>query len=253
MISKIYGIALRRKRLTEFIFENTEKRPNLLSLSKNKKINENKNNTDNTYLCLYTLFEEGMNDLIKKKNSSINYHDKYNSDKNIYIYSFKNNNSFKQKISQNNLRNIKLKNHTNANINIYKNNKYKNGVSHKNDNMEKAHYIHKKLFPFKYYLYSQLVKNNCFRKSSIIFPQKFMHVYNFMCQMLDITSYMILQREFNNLKNTFILKKYKTIIGSRQKINVNDPFFNIDIEESLRLNNFSIFDKSSKKNLISNH
>ena len=253
VISKIYGIALRRKKLSEFIFENTEKRPSLLSFSKNKKLIENKNNADNTYLCLYTLFEEGMNDLKKKKNSSINYHDKYNSDKNIYIYSFKNNNSFKQKISQNNLRNIKLKNHTNGNINIYKNIKYKNGISHKNDNIEKTHYIHKKLFPFKYYLYSKLIKNNCFRKSSIILPQKFIHVYNFMCQMLDITSYMILQREFNNLKNTFILKKYKTIIGSRQKINVNDPFFNIDIEESLRLNNFSIFDKSSKKNLISNH
>ena len=80
-----------------------------------------------------------------------------------------------------------------------------------------------------------------------------MHVYNFMCQMLDITSYMTLQREFNNLKNTFILKKYKTIIGNRQKINVNAPFFNIDIEECLRLNNFSIFDKSNKKNIISNH
>jgi len=253
VISKIYGIALRRKKLSEFIFENTEKRPSLLSFSKNKILNENKNNADNTYLCLYTLFEEGMNDLKKKKNSSINYHDKYNSDKNIYIYSFKNNNSFKQKISQNNLQNIKLKNHTNGNINIYKNNKYKNGISHKNDNIEKTHYIHKKLFPFKYYLYSKLIKNNCFRKSSIILLQKFIHVYNFMCQMFDITSYIILQREFNNLKNTFILKKYKTIIGNKQKINVNAPFFNIDIEECLRLNNFSIFDKSNKKNLISIH
>ena len=70
-----------------------------------------------------------------------------------------------------------------------------------------------------------------------------------MCQMFDITSYIILQREFNNLKNSVIIKKYKTIIGKKQKINIADPLFKTNIEECLLFHKFTIFDKQSKNDL----
>ena len=250
-ISAIYGISLRRKKFTEFLFENIEKKPTTFVISKNKKINGIKNKTiiDNSSFGLAMQFEEGMNDLNKKKNNSINHYDKNKSDKNAFIYSFRPNNYLNNKTIQNNREKIKY--NANENINTYniKENKYKNGIIQNNDSIENFHYIYKKLFPFKYYLFSILMKHNCFRKGSIFFPSKFILVYKFMCQMFDITSYIILQREFNNLKNSVIIKKYKTIIGKKQKINIADPLFKTNIEDCLLFHKFTIFDKQSKNDL----
>ena len=61
-----------------------------------------------------------------------------------------------------------------------------------------------------------------------------------MCQIFDVTSYLILQREFNILKSLFLFKKYKTFIENKQKVNINDSLFNIDIKECLRSNTYLI-------------
>jgi len=65
-------------------------------------------------------------------------------------------------------------------------------------------------------------------------------VCDFMCQIFDVTSYLILQREFNILKSLFLFKKYKTFIENKQKVNINDSLFNIDIKECLRSNTYLI-------------
>ena len=95
-------------------------------------------------------------------------------------------------------------------------------------------------FPYKYYLCSIFIKNFDTTKNSIFFTRKFLSVYNFICQLFDISSYLILQREFEILKNTMIIGKYKDILENRQKINVNDKSFNINMKECLDTKKFSI-------------
>jgi hypothetical protein len=107
-------------------------------------------------------------------------------------------------------------------------------------NSSKSDYIKKTLFPYKYYLCSILIKNLDVSKNSKFFTKKFISVYYFICQLFDISSYLILQKEFEIMKNTLIIGKYKDIMESRRKINVNDLSFNINIKECLDTQKFSI-------------
>ena len=104
----------------------------------------------------------------------------------------------------------------------------------------KTHYEKKKLFPYKYYLCSIFIKNIDLSNKSIFFTKKFIVVYNFICQLFDISSYLILQKEFQLMKNTIIIGKYRDIFENRQKINVNDHSFNTDMKECLDSQKFSI-------------
>ena len=117
--------------------------------------------------------------------------------------------------------------------------------NYKKDNLSdinntKKYYIQKKLFPYKYYLCSIFIKNIDVKKKSCFFTRKFIVVYNFICQLFDISSYLILQKEFQIMKNTIMMGKYKDLFESNQKINVNSHSFNIDMKECLDSNKFSI-------------
>ena len=102
----------------------------------------------------------------------------------------------------------------------------KKNISEENEkrlnSQSKACYVKKTLFPYKYYLCTIFIKNLDTTKKSIFFTKKFLSGYNFICQLFDISSYLILQREFEIMKNSLIVGKYKDILENRQKINVND-------------------------------
>ena len=104
----------------------------------------------------------------------------------------------------------------------------------------KKNYVKVNLFQYKYYFCSIFIKNIDAHKKSFFFTQKFINVYNFICQLFDISSYLILQKEFQIIKNTVLRGKYKALIENRQKINVNDHSFNIDMKECLDYHKFSI-------------
>ena len=104
----------------------------------------------------------------------------------------------------------------------------------------KKSYVQRKLFPYKYYLCSIFIKNIDITKKSVFFTRKFIVVYNFICQLFDISSYLILQREFQILKSTLMIRKYRDVLENRQKINVNDHSFNTDMKECLDSHKFSI-------------
>ena len=104
----------------------------------------------------------------------------------------------------------------------------------------KKYYVKKKLFPYKYYLCSIFIKNIDVKKKSCFFTRKFIVVYNFICQLFDISSYLILQKEFQIMKNTIAMGKYKDLLETNQKINVNAHYFNVDMKECLDTNKFSI-------------
>ena len=60
----------------------------------------------------------------------------------------------------------------------------------------------------------------------------------------------MLQKEFQILKNTIILRKYKRVIESTKKLNINDKSFDTDIKKCLELNKFSILGKVKSMNDI---
>ena len=115
-------------------------------------------------------------------------------------------------------------------------NKFINNKKIKN----KTYYIQKTLFPYKYYLCSIFIKNIDISKKPIFFTKKFSVVYNFICQLFDISSYLILQREFQILKSTLMIGKYRAVLENSRKINVNDHSFNTDMKECLDSHKFSI-------------
>ena len=111
------------------------------------------------------------------------------------------------------------------------------------DNKSKVKYVKKTLFPYRYYLCSIFINNIDIYKGSIFFSKKFVAVYNFICQLFDISSYLILQKEFEIMKNTLLVDKYKDIMENREKINVNDLYFNVNMKECLSSKKFSILGK----------
>ena len=117
---------------------------------------------------------------------------------------------------------------------------YSNSYNYKNLNSKK-YYVQKQLFPYKYYLCSIFIKNIDLRKRHFFFTKKFISVYYFICQLFDISSYLIMQREFQIMKNTIMIGKYRDILENRTKINVNDHSFNTYMKECLDFHKFSIF------------
>ena len=71
----------------------------------------------------------------------------------------------------------------------------------------KTKYIKKTLFPYRYYLFSIFIKNIDVNKNYNFFSKKYIVVYNFICQLLDISSYLIFQKEFEIMKNTILVDK----------------------------------------------
>ena len=112
----------------------------------------------------------------------------------------------------------------------------------------RTHYIKKSLFPFKYYFCSIFIKNFDPNKNYSFLSKKFIVVYDFICQLFDISSYLVLQREFQIMKNTILEKKQRIILEKSQKVNVNDHYFNYDINECLHKNNLSILGKIRQNN-----
>ena len=90
-------------------------------------------------------------------------------------------------------------------------------------------------------------KKNNITNNSLFFTKKFVVVYNFICQLLDISSYLILQKEFEIMKNTIIVEEYRHILENRQKINVNDLYFNVKMKECLDSKKFSILGNLNNK------
>ena len=136
-----------------------------------------------------------------------------------------------------------LNNLNNKNDYNLQNNKSANNLVTPPNIKSKTHYIKKKLFPYKYYLCSIFIKNIDISKRTFFFTKKFIVVYNFICQLFDISSYLILQREFQTMKNTVIEEKHRDIIEKGQKINVNSTSFNINMKECLDAKKLSIFGK----------
>ena len=111
----------------------------------------------------------------------------------------------------------------------------------------RTHYIKKSLFPFKYYLCSIFIKNFDPKKNYCFLSKKFIVVYDFICQLYDISSYLILQREFQIMKNSVLEKEQRNILEKSQKVNVSDRSFQYEMNECLNKKKLSILGKIKSK------
>jgi hypothetical protein len=278
VIAKIFKISSGNKKLTELLFENLKRKKHMRfkeekfnifdfdNINSDKNVNKN-NKIISDYSSVQITYNESKN-AIFHNNKNIKINDVNNNNFKIFR------NPNKQMFNNNQK---KLNKNINDNLNnSYNNEREKNRIfkrniieefcsiksneissnpqfsnfnvkKHNTENdkrilnfKSKANYVKKTLFPYKYYLCSIFLKNIDTTKKSIFFTRKFLSVYNFICQLFDISSYLILQREFEIMKNTMIVGKYKDILENRQKINVNDQSFNINMKECLDAKKFSI-------------
>ena len=109
-------------------------------------------------------------------------------------------------------------------------------------------YVKITLFPYRYYLCSIFIKRLDISKKSIFFSKKFKIVYNFLSQLLDISSFFTLAKEFEIMKNTLLVEKYREKLESNKKINVNDIGFNSNMKECLTSKKLSILGKYNEEN-----
>ena len=105
--------------------------------------------------------------------------------------------------------------------------------------------INKSLFPYAYYFCSIFIKNiNISKNNNKCFSSKYINIYNFLCQLFDVSTYFLLLSEFDVLKNLLLDKKKLKLIEVKRKININDNAFMDNIQECINNNQLNIFSKS---------
>ena len=98
------------------------------------------------------------------------------------------------------------------------NNQHNQPTSHKKE------FIKVELFPYKYYLCSVFIRNLDISQKQYFISSRFAKTYIFLSQLIDITTYLLLQREFSALKKIFKDKNIN-IIENNKKININSNSF----------------------------
>ena len=106
-----------------------------------------------------------------------------------------------------------------------------------------------KLFPYRYYFFSIFVKNIDVSKCNNMFLSiKFLKVYQFLSKLIDISSYLVLLREFQILKSTLLKSEEINLIERANKINVNERAFMRNMNECIERGRFQIFSQNITQN-----
>ena len=86
----------------------------------------------------------------------------------------------------------------------------------------KSYYRDKVLFPFKYYIFSVLLKNI---KNKKIFPRGFTEASNFVSHIFDVTTYVSLKKEFDTIVKALKTRKILDNYQSPERIDINRKSF----------------------------
>ena len=244
-IAKLFKSTEENKIMIELLFENLKEKPNnfdkhLYTIKKNnnEEIDYSKSNLPVIQVIKDASNENIINNLAKdipsKNKNCINDKEEKQVINNL--------NSPNSKKKQNEgivpklfIRERNLMNSPNRNIVIF----------HRNNLPISSRYVAKKLFPNRFYFFSSFIKNSTIKKNNCFFSNKFAKVYSFMTQIIDISAYLVLKREFNILKTKFLDDKRRSFLEKNNKINVGDHNFIKDINLCLSSKNFDIFSKRS--------
>ena len=282
-ISKLFKNVETNRRMIELLFENLKEKPNIFenNLQKltNKNINKNGNeNIDKGRYSLNSLNNKGITQIKKSRfglrqfNDRIGFHQTSLILKKNELY---NNSKSPNRKSSNRKSSNRQSPHSkkNANSKFYEKHKkivvnnasdqnlIYNDFDYNNNNLDhlkifKKHmqpisnnnFIKQKLFPYRYYLCSIFIKNLS-PKENIFFTSRFAKIYSFLCQLFDITTYLLLQREFNALKKIYNEKNEKSVnlIDRNKKININSTSFIKKINDCIEEQEFYILAQGVNK------
>ena len=282
-ISKLFKNVETNKRMIELLFENLKEKPNIFENNLQKLTNKNINNNgieniDKGRYSLNSLNNKGINQIKKSRIGLRQFNDRFGFHHTSLILKknelYNNSKSPKRK-SSNRKSSNKLSPHSkkNANSKFYEKHKkivvnnasdqnlIYNDIDYNNNNLDhlkifKKHmkpisnnnFIKQKLFPYRYYLCSIFIKN-LNPKENIFFTSRFAKIYSFLCQLFDITTYLLLQREFNALKKIYNEKNEKSVnlIDRNKKININSKSFIKKINDCIEEQEFYILAQDDNK------
>ena len=106
----------------------------------------------------------------------------------------------------------------------------------------KVKYVHGELFPYRYYLFLIFFKSIDISKNKFCFPKKFVKASLFVGQLLDISTYLLLQKEFHVLKNKCLTKEEVNELERNYKINIGGRKFLKMVNECITNQKFDILD-----------
>ena len=112
---------------------------------------------------------------------------------------------------------------------------------------EYKHFVHKELFPSRYYFYAIFIKNLDVLNKTRCVSKKFSRSYMFLTRLLDIYSYFDLVRQFNVFKTYLLNENNLDFIERAKKINIGEISFMKNMKECFDNNNFRIFGRMNDK------
>ena len=227
-IANMFKLTEQNKNMTELLFENLKKKTNAFQKNFRRFFQDNQTPVNST------IFPSEDNKIIfdfinKDKTNIVN-----NQYKNIKLHKKENKcdtelkkNNLKSKNNVNKFTNAENDDVSKLNINFSSKNKQSQNMAfiqnfHINDQVR---YERTELFPYSYYFFAIFLKNCNTNKKNCCFSYKFTKVQAYLGQMLDISAYLLLQREFNILITEILEDKNQKLIKKNQKINVGSLGF----------------------------
>ena len=277
LIAKIFKLSSINRKMTELLFESLTEKHNKFqsyirdmkskksfgnfifnqniinnnSNNKNNKKNSINSNKNNNHLNIPNAKNTEENNIISMPNNdnSRNINNYSNVTLINKIYVSKNNNNKRDStlnVSKNNLKPNSAYINDGGLLDLKINALNLNNMAKNNENnmmpqfKKNKKFITNQLFPYRYYLCTIFTKNIDLAKHPFCMSKKYVKVYYFLCQLFDISSYCILQKEFNVTKNFIFDEKKLQLIEQNSKINVNDQFFMRDMNDCIIRNKFHI-------------
>ena len=275
-ISKLFKMSEENRRLVELLFENLVEKKNKfkekLNIRKIKDIDNDNNikifkQTHNLsefnkcYSKLNPSFSKFQKNISKNTNYNPNVNSKKpqnkqsislisspsifnnnNNSKSFLLNSAKNSHLFLMSSSHTPIKKAPLTtysvNQSQAKQNIYRKSK---PIYYSDFSCNAKRLVPTKLFPYRYYFFMLFIKNLDSTKRTFCFPKKFVKANLFLRQLLDISSYLLLQREFHVLKSQFLTTDEINLVENSNKININNHTFSRVMNDCIENQKFYIF------------
>ena len=246
-------MSLTKRKLASLIFECKE----IKSVNKIGKITKNNNLQSESFIIESKQSKDNKENPIKDSNLSNNF-------LSVNIYKI-NNKDHKNNLKEDNKENKYFNNRSNLFLNeenqisilnkkdIISNNKdnksnfgesFKTKPSPKKIRRKKTEY----LFPSYYFFLDFFLDKLIHPQKFFCLPKEYFIVYNFMCQIYDISTHIILYKHFNSLN-----KMFKEKIYENDEVCPTKPFNKINIGDEKRIEKINKDLKSNKSILFSNN
>ena len=258
--TKHIKMSLTKSKLTSLIFECKEIKPKKLVVNKVEEVNKNNNLQSESMIVESKQSKDNKENPIKDINLSNNF-----LSINIYNLNNKDNNYCKKKIKEENKENKYFNNRSNVFLNeenqisilnkkdIISVNKINKSTLHESLKTKTSpKKIRRKktehLFPIYYFFLDFFLDKLIHPQRFFCLPREYFTVYNFMCQIYDISTHIILFKQFNSLN-----KLIKEKIYENHEVCPAKPYNKINLGDENKIEKINKDLKSNKSILFSNN